>query len=183
MAEGPIGKRLPHQPTARVVLTLSVMFTTARSTTTTRPPACRGDRTLCPAPVRRRVRGAGVVTTRRCVAYHSIEHQTRCRWCGGLRRPDGCDVRQRSAPELPPQPEGDSGFAPRRLSALACRGRGAGARRWRPMAARRYGMRRNALYAIGSARRAARGWWSGRRRRRVRDAAAGLPQRLGQDRS
>jgi epoxyqueuosine reductase len=152
-------------------LTLSVMFID-RAVDGYDAPAERrcGDCTLClgacptgafPVP--------GVVDARRCIAYHSIENQDvvppplRAAFGGRI---FGCDVCQEVCPwNHRPQPEGDARFSPRPLAALspaevAALGPDEFGRLAAGMAvvrARYDGMRRNALYAIGSARdRAAR---------------------------
>jgi len=152
-------------------LTLSVMFVDRAVDGYDAPAAERcGDCALClgacptgafPAP--------GVVDARRCVAYHSIEHQApvpppvREGFAG---RVFGCDVCQEVCPwNHRPQAEGDSRFSPRPLAGLtpaeiAALPREEFGRLAAGMAiarARYDGMRRNALYAIGTARdRAAR---------------------------
>jgi epoxyqueuosine reductase len=152
-------------------LTLSVMFVDRAVDGYDAPAEGRcGDCTLClgacptgafPAP--------GVVDARRCVAYHSIEHQeivpppVREGFRG---RVFGCDVCQEVCPwNHRPQAEGDARFSPRPFAALTPAeiaalppeefGRLAAGM---AIARARYdGMRRNALYAIGNARdRAAR---------------------------
>ena len=106
----------------------------------------------------------GVVDARRCISYHSIENQdvvpppVREGFDGRI---FGCDVCQEVCPwNHRAQPEGDSRFSPRPLSALAPAEVAALApeefeRLAAGMAvarARYHGLRRNALYAIGSAR-------------------------------
>jgi epoxyqueuosine reductase len=106
----------------------------------------------------------GVVDARRCISYHSIENQdvvpppVREGFDGRI---FGCDVCQEVCPwNHRPQPEGDARFSPRPLSALAPAEVAALApdefqRLSAGMAvarARYHGLRRNALYAIGTAR-------------------------------
>ena len=182
-------------------LTLSVMFVDRAVDAYDAPAEQRcGDCTLClgacptgafPAP--------GVVDARRCIAYHSIEHQdvvpppVREGFDGRI---FGCDVCQEVCPwNHRLQPEGDSRFALRPLSTLAPAEVAALApdefeRLAAGMAvarARYHGMRRNALYAIGSSRDgAARGVVErlvADGDASVRDAAAWALERLGQDRS
>jgi len=105
-----------------------------------------------------------VVDARRCIAYQSIENQgavpTELR-AGFAGRIFGCDVCQEVCPwNFRQAPEGDARFAPRPLSALSP----AEVAALSPddferlasgmaLARARYdGLRRNALYAIGSAR-------------------------------
>jgi epoxyqueuosine reductase len=152
-------------------LTLSVMFVDRAVDAYDAPGEQRcGDCTLCLGACPTGAFAApAVVDARRCIAYHSIEHQDAVppplrEGFGG--RIFGCDVCQEVCPwNHRPQPEGDSRFAPRPLSALSPAEIAALApeefdRLAAGMAvarARYGGMRRNALYAIGSARdRAAR---------------------------
>ncbi len=145
----------------------------------------------------RRIRGAGIVDARRCIAYQSIENQDAVppavrEGFGG--RIFGCDVCQEVCPwNHRPQPEGDSRFSPRPLSALAPAEIAALApdefeRLAAGMAvarARYDGLRRNALYAIGTARdrgaRAVVKQLVDDRDATVRDAAEWALQRLGQE--
>jgi len=147
-------------------LTLSVMFVDRAVDAYDAPGEQRcGDCALClsacptgafPAP--------GVVDSRRCVAYQSIENQgvvppaLRAGFGGRI---FGCDVCQEVCPwNQRPQPEGDSRFSPRPLSALTPAEIAALApdeheRLAAGMAVARVhydGLRRNALYAIGTAR-------------------------------
>jgi epoxyqueuosine reductase len=147
-------------------LTLSVMFVDRAVDGYDTPHERRcGDCALClsacptqafPAP--------GVVDARRCVAYQSIENQgpvpppLRSGFDGRL---FGCDVCQEVCPwNHRPLPEGDARFAPRPLSALspaevAALSPAEFDRLAAGMAlarARYDGLRRNALYAIGTAR-------------------------------
>jgi len=182
-------------------LTLSVMFVDRAVDAYDAPAEQRcGDCTLCLGACPTGAFAApGVVDARRCIAYHSIEHQdvvpppVREGFDGRI---FGCDVCQEVCPwNHRPQPEGDSRFAPRPLSALAPAEVAALApeefeRLAAGMAvarARYHGMRRNALYAIGTARDgAARGVVErlvDDGDASVRDAAAWALQRLGQDRS
>jgi epoxyqueuosine reductase len=147
-------------------LTLSVMFVDRAVDAYDAPAAQRcGDCTLCLGACPTGAFAApGVVDARRCIAYHSIEHQdvvpppVREGFAGRI---FGCDVCQEVCPwNHRPQPEGDSRFSPRPLSTLAPAEVAALApdefeRLAAGMAvarARYHGMRRNALYAIGSAR-------------------------------
>jgi epoxyqueuosine reductase len=147
-------------------LTLSVMFVD-RAVDTYDAHAERrcGDCTLCLGACPTGAFAApGVVDARRCIAYHSIENQDvvppplRSGFGGRI---FGCDVCQEVCPwNHRPQPEGDSRFSPRPLSALTPAEIAALApdefeRLAAGMAvarARYDGMRRNALYAIGSTR-------------------------------
>jgi len=178
-------------------LTLSVMFVDREVDGYDAPAERRcGDCTLCLGACPTDAFAApGVVDARRCVAYHSIEHQeivppaVRTGFSGRI---FGCDVCQEVCPwNHRPQPEGDIRFAPRPLAALTPAeiaalppdefGRlSAGM----AIARARYdGMRRNALYAIGNARdRAARDVVKrlvDDPDASVRDAAAWALERLG----
>ncbi len=147
-------------------LTLSVMFVDRAVDAYDRPHDRRcGDCTLClgacptqafPSP--------GVVDAGRCIAYHSIENR------GVVPEPFrqefgarlfGCDVCQEVCPwNHRPQPEGDPRFSPRTLAGLtpgevASLSPDEFQRLAAGMALARAqydGLRRNALYAIGSAR-------------------------------
>jgi epoxyqueuosine reductase len=147
-------------------LTLSVMFVD-RAVDAYDAPAERrcGDCTLCLGACPTGAFAApGVVDARRCVAYHSIEHQEivpRPVREGFSGRIFGCDVCQEVCPwNHRAQPEGDSRFSPRPLSTLApaeiaALDRDEFGRLAAGMAIARAGyegMRRNALYAIGTAR-------------------------------
>jgi epoxyqueuosine reductase len=147
-------------------LTLSVMFVDRAVDSYDAPAEQRcGDCSLClsacptgafPEP--------GVVDARRCIAYQSIENQDtvpvplRSGFAGRI---FGCDVCQEICPwNRRPAPEGDARFAPRPLSSLQPAEVAAltaeDSDRLAPgmaVARARYdGLRRNALYAIGSAR-------------------------------
>jgi epoxyqueuosine reductase len=147
-------------------LTLSVMFVDRAVDSYDAPGEQRcGDCTLCltacptgafPAP--------GVVDARRCVSYQSIENQEavpaplRAGFAG---RVFGCDVCQEVCPWNRRQaPEGDARFAPRPLAGLQPAEVAAlTPEDWNRLApgmavarARYDGLRRNALYAIGSTR-------------------------------
>ena len=182
-------------------LTLSVMFVDRAVDAYDAPAEQRcGDCTLCLGACPTDAFAApGVVDARRCIAYHSIENQdvvpppVREGFDGRI---FGCDVCQEVCPwNHRPQPEGDSRFAPRPLSALTPAEVAALApeefeRLAAGMAvarARYHGMRRNALYAIGrSGDGAARGVVErlvDDGDASVRDAAVWALQRLGQDRS
>ena len=147
-------------------LTLSVMFVDRCVDAYDAPGEQRcGDCTLCLSACPTGAFAApGVVDSRRCIAYQSIENQDivppplRAGFGG---RVFGCDVCQEVCPwNHRPQPEGDSRFAPRPLSALtpaeiAALGPGEYERLAAGMAVARVrygGLRRNALYAIGTAR-------------------------------
>jgi epoxyqueuosine reductase len=147
-------------------LTLSVMFVDREVDGYDAPAERRcGDCTLCLGACPTGAFAApGVVDARRCVAYQSIENSEivppplREGFTGRI---FGCDVCQEICPwNHRPQPEGDSRFAPRPLSALApveiaALGREEFGRLAAGMAlarARYDGMRRNALYAIGAGR-------------------------------
>ena len=152
-------------------LTLSVMFVDREVDGYDAPSERRcGDCTICLGACPTGAFAApGVVDARRCISYHSIENPDvvpvplRSGFGGRI---FGCDVCQEVCPwNHRPQPEGDARFSPRPLSALAPAEVAALApeefeRLASGMAvarARYHGMRRNALYAIGSARdRAAR---------------------------
>jgi epoxyqueuosine reductase len=180
-------------------LTLSVMFVDREVDAYDAPgvPRC-GDCALClgacptgafPAP--------GVVDARRCLSYQSIENHgvvpdaLRDGFAGRI---FGCDVCQEVCPfNRREQAEGDPRFAPRPLAGLApaevaALGEDEFARLSAGMAlarARYDGLRRNALYAIGSARdRAARpvvARLCADPAPSVRDAAGWALARLGDD--
>jgi epoxyqueuosine reductase len=147
-------------------LTLSVMFLDRAVDSYDAPHERRcGDCALClgacptqafPAP--------GVVDARRCIAYQSIENHgpvppaLRTGFSGRL---FGCDVCQEVCPwNHRPVPEGDPRFSPRPLSALTPAQVAAlspaefdGLAAGMAVARARYdGLRRNALYAIGTSR-------------------------------
>jgi epoxyqueuosine reductase len=147
-------------------LTLSVMFVDRAVDAYDAPAEQRcGDCALCLGACPTGAFAApGVVDARRCISYHSIENQdvvpppVREGFDGRI---FGCDVCQEVCPwNHRTQPEGDSRFSPRPLSALAPAEVAALApeefeRLAAGMAvarARYHGLRRNALYAIGSAR-------------------------------
>jgi len=148
-------------------LTLSVMFIDRAVDSYDTPAEQRcGECSLCltgcptgafPEP--------GVVDARRCVSYQSIENQDAVpvplRSAGFGGRIFGCDVCQEVCPWNRRQvPEGDARFAPRPLAALSPAEVAAlTPEQWDQLApgmavarARYDGLRRNALYAIGSAR-------------------------------
>jgi epoxyqueuosine reductase len=147
-------------------LTLSVMFVD-RAVDAYDPPHERrcGDCTLCLGACPTDAFAApGVVDARRCIAYQSIENQgpvppaLRTGFSG---RVFGCDVCQEVCPwNHRPLPEGDARFSPRPLSALSPAEVAAlPAAEFERLAAgmalarvRHDGLRRNALYAIGTAR-------------------------------
>jgi epoxyqueuosine reductase len=147
-------------------LTLSVMYVDRAVDGYDAPAEQRcGDCTLCLGACPTAAFAApGVVDARRCIAYHSIEHQDVVpppvrEGFGG--RIFGCDTCQEVCPwNHRPQPEGDSRFAPRPLAALSPAEIAAlPAEEFERLAAgmavaraRHAGMRRNALYAIGSER-------------------------------
>ena len=147
-------------------LTLSVMFVDRAVDAYDVPHERRcGDCALClDACPTEAFAAPGVVDARRCIAYQSIENQgavpTELR-AGFAGRIFGCDVCQEVCPwNFRQAPEGDARFAPRPLSALSP----AEVAALSPddferlasgmaLARARYdGLRRNALYAIGSAR-------------------------------
>jgi epoxyqueuosine reductase len=147
-------------------LTLSVMFVDRAVDVYDAPHGRRcGDCTLClPACPTGAFAAPGVVDARRCVAYQSIENrgpvpeELRAGFAGRI---FGCDVCQEVCPwnhrEGPP---GDARFSPRPLSALSPAEVAALASEdferlasGMALARVRYdGLRRNALYAIGTAR-------------------------------
>jgi epoxyqueuosine reductase len=147
-------------------LTLSVMFVDRAVDVYDAPHGRRcGDCTLClPACPTGAFAAPGVVDARRCVAYQSIENrgpvpeELRAGFAGRI---FGCDVCQEVCPwnhrEGPP---GDARFSPRPLSALSPAEVAALAPEdferlasGMALARVRYdGLRRNALYAIGTAR-------------------------------
>ncbi len=147
-------------------LTLSVMFVDRAVDVYDAPHGRRcGDCTLClPACPTGAFAAPGVVDARRCVAYQSIENrgpvpeELRAGFAGRI---FGCDVCQEVCPwnhrEGPP---GDARFSPRPLSALSPAEVAAlGPEDFERLAAgmalarvRYDGLRRNALYAIGTAR-------------------------------
>jgi epoxyqueuosine reductase len=146
-------------------LTLSVMFLDRRADAYDPAHERRcGDCTLCLGACPTQAFAApGVVDSRRCVAYQSIENQgavpppLRPGFAG---RVFGCDVCQEVCPwNRRPLPAGDARFSPRPLSALspvevAALSPGEFDRLAAGMAlvrARYDGLRRNALYAIGNA--------------------------------
>ena len=88
-----------------------------------RAAAAATARSACPPARPGRSPAPGVVDARRCIAYHSIEHQDpvppplREGFAGRI---FGCDVCQEVCPwNHRPQPEGDARFSPRPLSSLA----------------------------------------------------------------
>jgi epoxyqueuosine reductase len=147
-------------------LTLSVMFVDRAVDVYDAPHSRRcGDCTLClPACPTGAFAAPGVVDARRCIAYQSIENrgpvpeELRAGFAGRI---FGCDVCQEVCPwnhrEGPP---GDARFSPRPLSALSPAEVAALAPEdferlaaGMALARVRYdGLRRNALYAIGTAR-------------------------------
>ncbi len=147
-------------------LTLSVMFVDRAVDAYDAPHQRRcGDCALClDACPTDAFAAPGVVDSRRCISYQSIENQgsvpteLRTSFAGRI---FGCDVCQEVCPwNFRPIPEGDARFAPRPLSALspaevAALGPDEFDRLASGMAlarARYDGLRRNALYAIGGAR-------------------------------
>jgi epoxyqueuosine reductase len=180
-------------------LTLSVMFVDREVDGYDAPAERRcGDCTLCLTTCPTGAFAApGVVDARRCISYHSIENQDVVppavrEGFGG--RIFGCDVCQEVCPwNHRPQPEGDSRFSPRPLSALAPAEVAAlGPDEFQRLAAgmavarARYdGLRRNALYAIGTARdrgaRAVVKQLVDDRDATVREAAQWALERLGQE--
>ena len=182
-------------------LTLSVMFVDRAVDAYDAPAEQRcGDCTLCLGACPTGAFAApGVVDARRCIAYQSIENQDAGAAAAARRASaagsSAATSARRSAPGTTgPQPEGDSRFAPRPLSALAPAEVAALApdefeRLAAGMAvarARYDGLRRNALYAIGSARdrgrpRASWNVWSTiRRRESCATRPPGPCERLGQ---
>jgi epoxyqueuosine reductase len=124
-----------------------------------------GDCTLCLGACPTQAFAApGVVDSRRCIAYQSIENQGQvppALRTGFSGRIFGCDVCQEVCPwNHRPLPEGDARFSPRPLSALSPAEVAAlPAAEFEGLAAgmalarvRHDGLRRNALYAIGTAR-------------------------------
>jgi epoxyqueuosine reductase len=147
-------------------ITLSVMFVDRAVDAYDAPHGRRcGDCTLClQACPTGAFAAPGVVDARRCIAYQSIENrgtvpeEMRAGFAGRI---FGCDVCQEVCPwNHRPVPQGDARFTPRPLSELspaeiAGLGRQDFERLSAGMALARAqydGLRRNALYAIGTAR-------------------------------
>jgi epoxyqueuosine reductase len=147
-------------------LTLSVMFVDRAVDAYDAPHERRcGDCALClPACPTGAFAAPGVVDARRCIAYQSIENrdavpeELRAGFAGRI---FGCDVCQEVCPwNQRPVPEGDARFSPRPLAELSpAEVAGLSSEEFERLSAgmalarARYdGLRRNALYAIGTAR-------------------------------